>query len=277
MTRFPWEIGPAHRGHEDDVSESLHADVMRFMAIIALCLVAIFALVRSLPLNLENAIASQGPKPVPPAEAAPIQAPAPPPVGETLRPRAEPILRPRPVVHPSAQTGDHPRRVPTPERPRSGESAPEPVAQARQPTEPATRIPAQAPSPAREGFSLRFASDEALQAMIADGRVRVYARTSDGHWWQSERSRVAYFRSGAAPSRLHDMSTDTVPTAMLAALRRDAGGITGTGAVRWGVALPPETEARIVALIDGGGAGLLVIDTSGRVSLQAFEEETGDD
>jgi hypothetical protein len=276
MTRFPWETGSAHRGHEDDGSESLHADVMRFMAIIALCLVAIFALVRSLPLNLETEIASQGPKPLPPAEAAPIETPAAPPVAQTLRPRAEPVLRPRPVVHPPTETGDDPRRLPVPERPREVESAPAPVAQARQPIGPATPAPPQAPSPARQGFSLRFASDEALQAMIADGRVRVFARTADGRWWQSERSRAAYFRSGAAPSRLHDMSANTVPAAMLSALRRDAGGIAGTGAVRWGVALPPEIEARIISLVDGGGAGLLVIAASGRVSLQPYDDGADD-
>ena len=70
MTRSPL-FYPMHRGDTDaGGAADLQTDIMRFMAILALCLVAIFALVQSIPLVPE-------PQTQPQAAAAPPPPPAP--------------------------------------------------------------------------------------------------------------------------------------------------------------------------------------------------------
>src|SRR5210317_920748 len=67
-----------HRGDtEAGGAADLQTDIMRFMAILALCLVAIFALVQSIPLVPEAP--SQSPAPA-----------APPPIAEVIEPEPEP-------------------------------------------------------------------------------------------------------------------------------------------------------------------------------------------
>ena len=50
MSKLPWTSYPARSaGNDEGGMEHLETDVMRFMAILAFCLVAIFALVQSMP------------------------------------------------------------------------------------------------------------------------------------------------------------------------------------------------------------------------------------
>ncbi len=61
MVRPVWH---SQRYNEADTNETLQSDVMRFMAILALCLVAIFALVQSLPLHPLEPEQASSPAPV---------------------------------------------------------------------------------------------------------------------------------------------------------------------------------------------------------------------
>ena len=66
MSRSPL-FYPMHRGDTDaGGAADLQTDIMRFMAILALCLVAIFALVQSIPLVPEAP--SQSPAPAAPPD-----------------------------------------------------------------------------------------------------------------------------------------------------------------------------------------------------------------
>jgi hypothetical protein len=123
------------------------------------------------------------------------------------------------------------------------------------------------PAVPAQGFSLRFESDEALQRLIADGRIRVYARPEGGRWWVSARSRLAQFQPAAAPVQLYEMHPGTVPRSMLQALDRDRG-LPVTGPVMWGVSLPPEMSERIGELVEGRDGGRLIITEAGAVTLQ---------
>jgi hypothetical protein len=256
MTRLPWEHGPTHRTHEDDGGESLNADVMRFVAILALCLVALFALVRSIPLAAPVAPASspaRSPATLPPAPvAAEITMPRPPPPSS---PEVD-----RSPLQPQSPVGDVKAEPPAvPEAP-----APPPIA----PPESAQASPVQVETPPAqaEGFTLRFESDQALQRLIADARVRVYARPEGGGWWVTAGSRVAQFHTAAAPVQIYEMAASTVPRAMVDALGRDRG-LAVSGPVLWGVSLPPDIETRIEALIEDREGGRLVIDAGGGVTL----------
>ncbi len=107
--------------------EDLQTDVMRFMAMLGLCLVAIFALVQSLPMApaTSEAIASVAPAtpspvavpaPAPaPVATVPIQEPPPPPT-EPVQPAPAPLVAPaeEPVVRPEVPAPMPPRRSPSP-------------------------------------------------------------------------------------------------------------------------------------------------------------------
>lgn len=244
MTRLPWEHGPAHRTHDDDGGESLNADVMRFVAILALCLVALFALVRSIPLAA----------PVVPAEPPPAIAP----VAEASPQRV--VITPSESESPSAPT--EPAVSPPGDQP----TAPPVVSERRAQTAPATPQSPATPPAASEGFSLRFQSDEAMQRLITDGRVRVYARPEGGRWWVTASTRLAQFQPAAAPVQVYEMAPSTVPDAMLEALGRDRG-LAASGPVLWGVRLPPDMEARIAHLVAVHEAGRLIITAGGGVDF----------
>ena len=101
MSRSPL-FYPMHRGDTDaGGAADLQTDIMRFMAILALCLVAIFALVQSIPLIPEaptQSTATAAPPPTPDITEAAPETPA---VAElTVRPEAEPerevrLMRPK--------------------------------------------------------------------------------------------------------------------------------------------------------------------------------------
>ncbi|MEJ2088032.1 MAG: hypothetical protein P8Y69_06085, partial [Gammaproteobacteria bacterium] len=158
-------------------SESLQADVMRFMAIIAFCLIAILALVR----NVEPADVTEK-NPEPTVKPAPISAPEPEPQ-ETPAPKPVEIA----VTEPVPQTDPVTNREPLPTFPEAEPkwSEPEPAVEA-EPDEPvADPLPQEAVEPdttepvdagaTEEGLILRFASDRDFLRLIARGDITVYA------------------------------------------------------------------------------------------------------
>ena len=161
MSRSPL-FYPMHRGDSDaGGAADLQTDVMRFMAILALCLVAIFALVQSIPLVPE----------------APTQSPAPaapPPTTEAVEADPEPPVRNKDPVQPEAE----PEKVVQLTRPKwtstfvPERDTTEPVLAPDSETAPQADTPA---DPSRQGFTLRFESDLALTRLVAAGKVGLYA------------------------------------------------------------------------------------------------------
>ena len=98
MTRSPyWHA--MHRGADAEGGgvADLQTDVMRFMAILAICLVVIFALVQSIPLRPSQPVPEPAPTP------APVSPPAPDPV-IIEQPAPEPVVNP-PQPAPVEQKG----------------------------------------------------------------------------------------------------------------------------------------------------------------------------
>lgn len=181
MTRSPL-FYPMHRGDTDaGGAADLQTDIMRFMAILALCLVAIFALVQSIPL-------------VPEAPSQSPAAAAPPPMAEAVEPL--------PKIPPQVQ-------APVP--------APAPAQAAPEKPVPLTRPPK---TPQIEGFTLRFESDLALTRLVAAGKVGLYAIT-DGRARRMtvSDSRISFW-DASAPNSYHEMETGTVPRPVIDALAR---------------------------------------------------------
>lgn len=235
---------------ESGGAADLQTDIMRFMAILGLCLVAIFSLVQSLPNEVQSAQAAAAPAiDVPPA----IPATEPPAMtSEPARnPQPEPALEPQPEQN-MALT--RPKWVST-----------------FQPTErkEPTAVPAE-PSPAaapkKEGFTLRFESDNALTRLVATGQVGFYAmNASRAQRMTVSDSRISFW-DASTPNAYHEMEATTVPRAVLDALTRTGAD---AGSASWGVTLPGKLSAQLDSLMQQHTGGALVIHADGKLALEA--------
>ena len=262
MSRSPLAY-PLTRSADTDVggAADLQTDVMRFMAILALCLVAIFALVQSIPLAPAPAPVEQDPAPEPavevPDEAAPERAMTPDPVAKPV-PDASPqpavvLTRPRwtPQFTPAKQTAA-PADVPS-----AKEDTPPPAIEQPAPAEPET-----------EGFTLRFASDTALMRAVAAHKVGVYAIESGrARRMTVSESRVSFW-DASMPNTFHEMEPGTVPVAVVSALARTG---TETNSVNWGVTLPGAMKSRLDALMAEHRGGALIIGAGGEIHWEATQ------
>lgn len=234
---------------QQGVGDSLQADVMRFMAIIAFCLIAILALVRSV-------------EPVPPDAAR-----TPPDVAVQ-----EPVPAARPV--PAVKAAEAEASVPEPastEPPPTELAQTEPSQTEPARTEPATGEPASTqPAPAdaapaapgpesQEGLRLRFASEQDFLRLVNQGDVRLFAFREGGEVLSV--SADFRFRPAAEPpGRVHELLPQTIPDLMAQALRTD-----GATPYRWGIAMPERMARQIRGFVDRGVTGELVINRYGEV------------
>ena len=240
---------------EDD---GLQTDVMRFMAIIAFCLVAVLALVRDAQ-PAPEAASTAAPAPPPPSEeptvteAAPVAS-----VAEAdPKPRRLPAPELRPVVQsePAAEEAKPPETIFNPTPPPAVAETPLPTLKRapfkqaplkRAPDDIAQRSPTDAEDP--DPLTLRFASDSAFLHLIRTGGVRVYAWHNDAAYVLD---RGFTFRAADAPATVHELAT--VP-------RRVALAFPETHEkVRWGVRLPPEVSRSVRDLAQQYTTGQLVI------------------
>lgn len=268
MTRSPL-FYPMHRGDADaGGAADLQTDIMRFMAILALCLVAIFALVQSIPLIPEAPTQSPvAAAPPPLQEAEPVvvepveQAVVTPPTAVEEPPKAVSLTRPKWTSKfvPRQQTLSPPiENAPVPEENLTPEKVTTPPI-----TPPATPSPA---SNSTKGFSLRFESDRALTRLVAAGKVALYA-IGDGRAQRMtvSESRISFW-DASTPNAFHEMETSTVPRPVIDALARS--GI-NTAGIDWGVTLPGKLREQLDALMRDHSGGALVIGLDGELRLES--------
>lgn len=239
MSRSPLAY-PLNRGIDGDAggAADLQTDIMRFMAILSLCLVAIFALVQSLPM-------------------APPPAPSPAVTQElTQALEPSPAPQPQPLAEPVRQPA-------VPKQPR-------PVVTAASPSPP-VQIPSTAPAPSaapptEEGFTLRFASDLALTRLVARGDIAFYAIDDEATRQLAVRSSQLRFWASRRPSEFHEMERSTVPGPVV-----DALGLTGAPLerIRWGVTLPDRLSTELDRLMRKHTGGALVIDADGTLRRES--------
>jgi outer membrane biosynthesis protein TonB len=242
MSRAPFSY-PLMRAADAEAggAADLSSDVMRFMAILALCLMAIFALVQSLPATPGN-------------EAVPLA---------SVSALPDPVSEPEP--QPQPQPAPDPEPEPGPPEPRLVANAPAPVA--APPPAAATPTPAEpAPSPSPVGFTLRFESDRALSRLVATGQVGLFAIGSTGAQRMSVASSRVSFWSTPIPRRFHEMDAATVPRAVKDALARSgrAGDTT-----RWAVTLPTRLKNELDRILREHEGGALIIAMDGSLRREA--------
>ncbi len=256
------------RRHHVQVDEaSLQTDVMRFMAIVAFCLIAILAMVR----NVE----------APPAPAEAVSAPAPIPiVAEVTQEPPEPLptpLPPEPAPLPSAEITEPEEQVFVIRR-EPVEAAPPPVVETESvPPEPALEVPladvppqeepldvvsvpepqpapeAAAESAEEEGLTLRFASEADFLRLVARGKVAVYAFDEDRFLTLAPDYR---FTPVAPPQQVYELDPGTIPSQMRSALAR----VDGPAPTKWAVGLPSRVQRQIQDLVATVNNGELLIN-----------------
>jgi hypothetical protein len=220
--------------------DSLQADVMRFMAIVAFCLIAILAMVRNSP-GVEATVTTE--RVVQVAEIEPQEMAR----VETLADRAplfESVIAA--VVEPQKTPAialPEPRPEPAPE------PEPEPEPQPQPQTEPK---PSSSPSESSEGLTLAFASEADFMRLISKGRITLYAYTGQSFLTTSD---TYSFQTTNAPAQLYEIDRHTIPAHVIdAAERQEIEGL------QWGVGLSPRIEKQISRYVEANVSGQLHID-----------------
>ena len=131
----------------------------------------------------------------------------------------------------------------------------------------ADKPPAPLPKAHKQGFTLRFASAEALERMVAAGTVSLYAMAGKQAWRLSLAKGRPVFAPGTFPAWFHEMASSTVPVGYLSNLEKSIGQRVRSPLV-WGVQLPPATRQGIASLTHDHSGGDLVIEADGRVTLE---------
>ena len=244
----------ALRGIDGDAggTADLQTDVMRFIAILSLCLVAIFALVQSIP----DYVPVEAP-----VESAEV-------VPEAPEPEIEPVVEPEvePVVEPIDSEPVFASYEP--ELPEPVEPAPAPVTEPTPQPVPAAQPTALAPAAAEtqsdepDGFTLQFETDDALSALVARNEVSLFAISGKTARKLSLDSGRPQFHVASVPSQFHEMDASTVPDGVTRALR-----FSGYRAESWGVTLPPAISSQLNELLGRHKGGALLIDATGQLRL----------
>ena len=239
MTRSPL-FYPLNRGMdaEGGGTAELQTDVMRFMAILSLCLVAIFALVQSIPLapSAEERLAIRQASETEIVET-PVERPP----------------SPKPVVTPEREiklTHPQPRNLPPP------------PAQAIASVE-AISVEA---NPSQEGFKLRFEDDIALTRLVARNEVGLYAIFPQKSLRMNINRGEMSFWPASVPNEFHEMEISTVPDAVIDALQRSNGH--RAQGLQWGVTIPPGTARQLDRYLHEASGGALIIDADGDLRLE---------
>jgi len=121
--------------------------------------------------------------------------------------------------------------------------------------------------PGKQGFTLRFASAEALHRLVATGTVSLYGMAGKQAWRLSLLKGSPAFAHDAFPGWFHEMAASTVPPEYVQTLEKSMGQLAQLSIV-WGVQLPPATKQGIASLATGLQGGSLVIGADGQVTLE---------
>ena len=243
MRRGPW--------HQVDEA-SLQTDVMRFMAIVAFCLIAILAMVRN--------VAPVAPVPTKEAKQPPVvtqvakTAPTEPDVVEAQQPTPQ-TTKPIPPQAPVTEQPSTPKPFHKP-APKVAVAEPEETVQAFADPTPTTPSQAMQVSPAKEdeeGLTLRFSSESDFLRLVARGKVAVYAFDQVTFLALGSDYR---FQQVSPPRQVYELEATTIPAHMSAALPKGSS----QAQFKWAVGLPQRVERQIQNYVATVNSGELLIN-----------------
>ena len=122
------------------------------------------------------------------------------------------------------------------------------------------------PEPAQKGFTLRFASDAALEKLISDDTVNFYAIAGKNAWCLKLSGGRPRYIAAEFPQQIYEMETPTVPTDYALVFQRQIA-VFGQHTLTWGVTLPGRTTDTINLMVKGRKGGDLIITADGEVKL----------
>jgi Skp family chaperone for outer membrane proteins len=122
------------------------------------------------------------------------------------------------------------------------------------------------PEPAQKGFTLRFASDAALEKLISDDTVNFYAIAGKNAWCLKLSGGRPGYIAAEFPQQIYEMETPTVPTDYALVFQRQIA-VFGQHTLTWGVTLPGRTTDTINLMVKGRKGGDLIITADGEVKL----------
>lgn len=276
-----------------DPVESLQTDVMRFMAILCLCLVAIFSLVQSLPLVSRSEPPKVLNQPLLARDISALQKKA-----RSLRLQVEALQTNEKAAQASLdratakiqrsmenlstlkeQIKDRKNALAGLSRDVEKErrklkaleaevaafepnGSPEPVEVPKKDTSSFSQAPAE-----QKGFTLSFRSGEILSRLIELGQVRFFALFGDKTWKLGIKHGAPVFSPSPVPGKIYEMQPATVPEPFLMSFKKTVS-VFNRDRVTWGVVLPAETQKEIQHHMTGRSGGSLVIQGDGHVIME---------
>jgi hypothetical protein len=243
-----------------DDAEMLQTDVMRFFAILSLCLMAIFALVKTLPMAPSDTRPAMAEPTDQKAEAKRLQNN----LGQILEDIAD---KRRVRAELSTQIKNENQSL-TKIRERI-EWVQKKIDQNYQPNQEPPQKPSRVASPlepAQKGFTLRFASDAALERLIVAGKVKFYAIAGKNAWRIRLSDGNPIYIAAEFPRQIYEMESHTVPNDYIAVFQRQIA-VFGRRTLTWGVTLPGQTKDSINQMVRIRKGGDLIITADGQVTL----------
>jgi Skp family chaperone for outer membrane proteins len=258
---------------------------MRFMAIIGLCLMAVFALVQSIPVQKPD-------KPVQVVPAATVRQAIQNEIQQASQPQHQQVQKLQVELDALKSEKDQTQVLLAVAQQRYEQVIGQ-VQQAREVRERQELVASKQPSPSQaekaasnkpppvpdappaekpQGFTLRFASATALDRLITAGSVSLYGMADQQAWRLSMQAGGPAVARTSLPGSFHEMAATTVPAYYIRSLDDMADG-PGPTPVVWGVQLPPSTRVAITTLVEqqqaqGEQGGTLVIQDNGQVLLE---------
>lgn len=256
-------------------NDSLQADVMRFMAIIAFCLIAILALVKEVEPARKQAPAAKPEVVQAPVQKKPavVMTESAQPVPESSRPQQEdvrpleswrePLQKPVEDVGQTAPTRKPSVKKRTPISAAVGDTMTASVSQPEAAAQPSADTAATETAPEEEeGLSLRFASDGDFLRLIARGEIKVYAFNGTDVLGLNN----AYeFLNTRTPGKVYELLPQTIPSLIFDSLTRSRRQQGDSDGYNWGITLPGSIESQITNYLATATSGALVIDKYGEV------------
>ena len=133
---------------------------------------------------------------------------------------------------------------------------------------PAVENTAPRPAPARSndntsrGLTLGFASVDALRRLIGSGEVVFYARSGNSFWRLQKLAPPSYGKV-KAPRAYYEMLGVTIPPEFIAAFKQTVAG--GANRANWGVTLSPAIRRQLERILAQARDGEILIHADGSV------------
>jgi len=120
--------------------------------------------------------------------------------------------------------------------------------------------------PVKKGFSLRFSSNKALLSLLKQQPVNLYIMMKQNAWHLQKTGKNWKANSTALPQQYYQMSVETVPYMLKQTVKQQLS-VHDNSDVIWGIHLPGAMMQSIQGLMKNNSGGEIVINQAGQVTL----------